>query len=272
MSLSLRQKVQDNSVAMGLALMYPVAGIIECMTTGWDWLWIDGQHGQHDYRSMLECVRVAEACGVSPIVRVPGHEYGLIGPVMDMKPAGIMVPMVNNVQEALAVVRAMRFPPVGERSFGGRRVIDVGGRDYYKTANEDTVLIAQIETEEAINNAEAIAATEGVDVLFFSPDDIKLRMGIPMNTSVADSEELTAAMERVIKAAKNAGKMGGNVTPTPATIKMSTALGYSLLVGGGDVSFLREGAPAKLAALRGALKSSTSDGDIAGDQNGSLYT
>ena len=253
MKPSLRQMLKGDRIPLGLCVQFPVAGIIECMSDGWDWLWIDGQHGQHDYRSVLECVRVADYCGIAPVVRVPGHEYGLIGPAMDMRPAGIMVPMINSVQEASAVVNAVRFPPLGRRSYGGRRVIDLGGREYYKTADDDTILIAQIETQQAVDNVEAIAAVEGVDVLFFSPDDIKVGLGIPVNTALTDSDKLAAAMKQVITAAKNAGKAGGCVAPTPATIKMAAELGFSLIVGGGDVPMLREASPAKLAALQQAL-------------------
>ena len=253
MSMSLHQKLRTGRVILGLNLQYPAAGIIECIGAGWDWVWIDGQHGQHDYRSVLECVRVADSCGIAPVVRVSGHEPGLIGPAMDMRPAGIMVPMVNTVGEAQAIVKAARFPPLGERSYGGRRVIDLGTREYFKTADQDTILIVQLETKEALDNAAAIAATEGVDVLFFSPDDIKLRLGIAIDTPITDSKELTAGMQQVITAAQNAGKVGGCVTPTPASIKMASSLGYSLLVGGGDVAMLRETASATLADLRESL-------------------
>ena len=172
MSMSLHQKLRTGRVILGLNLQYPAAGIIECIGAGWDWVWIDGQHGQHDYRSVLECVRVADSCGIAPVVRVSGHEPGLIGPAMDMRPAGIMVPMVNTVGEAQAIVKAARFPPLGERSYGGRRVIDLGTREYFKTADQDTILIVQLETKEALDNAAAIAATEGVDV----PDELSQRL------------------------------------------------------------------------------------------------
>ena len=154
----MQNRLRVGEVALGLSLNYPAPGIIECMGAGWDWLWIDGQHGQMDYQSMLQCVRTADACGLAPIPRVSRHEPGTIGPVMDMKPAGILVPMVDTVAQARNIVEAVYFPPLGKRSFGGRRVTDVGGRNYYQTANEDTLLVVQIETPEGAANAEAIAA------------------------------------------------------------------------------------------------------------------
>ena len=254
MNASLIDKLKAGRVAIGVGLQFPVAGIIECVGDGWDWIWIDSQHGQHDYRSILECVRVADSCGIASVVRVSGHDAGGIGRVMDMRPTGIIVPMVNNAQEARVVVDASRFPPLGKRSYGGRRVIDLGSREYYATANEDTLLVAQIETKEAVDNAEEIAAVDGVDVLFVGPDDMKVRMGIPINTPITESDELAKALQQVICSAKNSGKAGGCVAATPASIKMTSSLGYTLIVGGADVGFLREGASAKVTALRSALQ------------------
>lgn len=247
------QQLRDGNVALGFHLMFPAAGIIECACSGWDWLWIDGQHGQHDYRSILECVRVADAQGVAPIVRVPGHEPGVIGRVMDMRPAGIMVPMVDSAKDARRVVQAMCFPPLGARSFGGRRAIDLDGREYLQTANETALLLAQIETPEALQNAGDIASVEGVDVLFFGPDDMKVRMGIPINTPVDESDQLIEAMRTTISAANKAGKIGGCVAGTPKALRTAVSMGYRLVVGGGDVALLRTTASARLAELQRVL-------------------
>ena len=249
------EKMNDGEIALGFSLALPAAAIIEHACGGWDWLWIDGQHGQHDYRSTLECVRVADACGIPPIVRVPGHDYGTIGRVLDMRPAGIMVPMIDTAEAARRVVDAVRFPPAGKRSYGGRRSIDVEGRGYFQTADERLLLVAQIETAEAVRNAGAIAATEGVDVLFFGPDDMKVRLGIPIDTSIKDSVEVADALEQTVAAAKAAGKMVGCVAGTGEVIKLAISLGCQLIAGGGDVGFLRTAAPAKLKELRGAIDS-----------------
>jgi len=247
--------VSRGDVALGFSLSLPAAAIIETASTGWDWVWIDGQHGQHDYRTILESVRVADACGIAPIVRVPGHEASLIGRALDMRPAGIMVPMVDTPDDARRVVEAARFPPLGKRSYGGRRAADLEGREYVETADERMLLLAQIETIEGVRNAQAIAATEGVDVLFFGPDDMKVRLGIPINASINESPKLAEALEQTVTAAKSAGKITGCVTPTAEVLKLAVSLGCSLLVGGGDVAFLRTTAPAKLAELRAVLDS-----------------
>ena len=253
-------KLKNNEVVLGLMLHYPAAGIIECMSAGWDWLWIDGQHGQIDYSNMLQCVRAADLRGIPAIPRVSGHEYGAIGLIMDMRTAGIMVPMVDSPQQAERLVEAVRFPPLGERSYGGRRVIDAEGRGYYEKANDETLLVLQIETLKAVENAEAIAATAGVDALFFGADDMKVRMGIPINTPISESEELAAAMKTTIKSAQNAGKVAGCVAPDASSIARAKSLGYQLIAGGGDVAFLRTASAEKLKELRNAVASSEKAG------------
>jgi 4-hydroxy-2-oxoheptanedioate aldolase len=250
---TLRGKLQNDQVALGLAITLPAPGMIEAIGAGWDWVWIDGQHGQMSYEAMLYLIRVADARGLAPVPRVPGHAYDTIGPVMDMRPAGIMVPMVDTPEQARQVVDAARFPPLGKRSFGGRRMVDLEGREYFRSVNKDTVLLAQIETPEAVENASAIAAIEGVDVLFFGPDDVKVRLGIPINTPVADSPKVTRAMERTARAARDAGKLAGTVATNSATLALAVSLGYRLLAGGQDVLFLREGSNAKLQELHRTL-------------------
>lgn len=260
MTKSMKQRLTDGETLLGLAVMYPAAGIIEGMCSGWDWTWIDGQHGQHDYRTILDSVRAAELCGLPAVVRVPGHDYGTIGPVMDMAPGGIMVPMVDTAVQARAVIDAVRFPPVGKRSYGGRRVVDRGGREYYSSEGDNCCLIAQVETLEAVDNAAEIAALEGIDVMFFGPDDMKVRMGLPINTTIDDSPELQQAMAQTARAAKNAGKVAGCVAATPKSIRVAVDLGYQLIVGGGDIVFLRVSAAERLASLKAALDNRSLDG------------
>lgn len=249
------QKLKSGQVVLGVSVNYPAPGMIEILGAGWDWVWIDGQHGQLDYRTILECVRVADGVGIAPVVRVPGHEYGIIGPMIDMRPSGIMVPMVDTAEQARRVVEAARFPPLGKRSYGGRRIRDLEGAEYFRTANTDMLILAQIETPEAVANAEAIAATPGIDALFFGADDLKVRLDLPPTLAVTESDQLMKAMERTGRAAKNAGKLSGCVAANSPTLSLAISQGYQIIAGGGDVLFLREAAPKKLKELRDAIES-----------------
>ncbi len=253
MSNSIKEMLRAGRTALGFAITYPAPGIIESIGKGWDWAWIDGQHGQLDERTILECVRTAHAAGIASIVRVPSHEPGVIGRVLDMAPTGIMVPMVDTPEQARRVVDAARFPPLGRRSYGGRRMGDLNGRTYYETANDDTLLLAQIETPEGLENAKAIAGAEGVDVLFFGADDMKIRLGIPINTAPYESEKLGKAAEAIAQAAHEAGKAAGAVTANVDALRFAHDLGYQMLAGGSEVGFAREAAAKRLEELTRAI-------------------
>ena len=265
----LLEKIRRGEVVLGLSLMYPSAGIIEGMCQGWDFVWIDGQHGQFSYDSLLAAVRTADATGVASLVRAPGHEYGILGPIADLDPTAIMVPMVNTAEQAKAVVGGLRFPPLGQRSYGGRRVIDRHGREYYKT--RELMVVAQIETLEAVENAEAIAAVEGVDALFFGPDDMKARMGLPINTPPAEHPKLREAMEHTARAAQSAGKAAAGVAVSAKALQLATSMGYQMLAAGADVAFLRAAAGERLAELRGATDAGAASTGEKGPASDSPY-
>lgn len=243
-------------VALGFAITYPAPGIIEQLGGDWDWIWIDGQHGSLDYHTQLECVRAAEIVGAAPIIRVSGHDYGEIGRALDTGAAGVIVPMVNTVEEAQQAVKAARFAPLGQRSYGGRRVADLHGRVYSHTADEDTILVVQIESGEAVSNVEAIAAVPGVDVVFYGPDDRALEMGIPMDVP-RDPEILAEEYQRVAHAAKQHGKFAGTPGVNPQFMQRLSSMGYRLLNCTADVALLASGSTATRASVDEALKTMT---------------
>lgn len=242
------EQLRAGQVILGLANMYPAAGIIEGMCKGWDFVWIDGQHGEMSYDSCLRAAQAATATGIDSLIRVPGHDHRDLGMFADLAPAAIMVPMVDSVEQAKGIVQGLRFPPLGNRSYGGRRIIDLHGRNYVQET--ELLVVAQIETLEAAACADEIAAVDGIDLLFFGPDDMKVRMGIPINTPINENDELRKAMAQTATAARNAGKFAGTVAGTTAAAEMVTVLGYQLLMGGGDIAFLRTLAAEKLSALR----------------------
>ena len=245
-------QLRSGKVSLGLALMYKDAGLIEGMyRQGWDWIWIDGQHGQLSYDSCLAAVRAAEAVGLETVVRAPGQEYGVIGPMLDLAPSAIMIPMVNNAEEAKKVVDATRFPPLGNRSYGGRRVVDIDGTYYYK--EREMIVIAQIETVEAVKNAEEIINTDGIDMLLFSADDMRIQMGLPVTMAVEENEELWNAMVRIAKVAKDAGKFSGCAAFNAEWLKKVVDVGYQLIIGGSDIYFVSTSSPAQLKELQSGL-------------------
>jgi 4-hydroxy-2-oxoheptanedioate aldolase len=250
--MNVLQRLQAGETILGLSNSYPAAGIIEVMCPGWDMVWIDSQHGQHDYNSLLAAIRAADLLGVSTLVRVSTHDPLLLGTYADMDPDALMVPMVETPEQAESIARALRFAPRGNRSYGGRRVIDMHGRNYYQEYKP--LIFAQIETLESVDNAEAIAAVEGIDLLFFGPDDMKTRMGIPIDTAPIEHPELREAMRRTAEIARAAGKFAGTVAATPPAVKACHEMGYQVLMCGGDVTLFRLHAPQRLADMKKALE------------------
>lgn len=244
-------RLSTGRVVLGLCNMYPAPGIIEGMCKGWDFVWIDEQHGQYSYDNILHAVRAATCIGIDSVVRVPGHAYEFLGPIADILPSGIMVPMVNTALEAKEVVDSLRFAPLGKRSYGGRRAIDFGGREFFK--NQKIVLIPQIETLKALENVNEIAKIKGIDCLFFGPDDVKVQLGLPINTPINESKDLRDAMICIVKAAQKAGIYAGCPAATPEVFSLAIDLGYSLIIGGGDSGFLRVASQNKLFELHAIL-------------------
>jgi 4-hydroxy-2-oxoheptanedioate aldolase len=151
------------------------------------------------------------------------------------------------------MVDAAKFPPLGKRSYGGRRPIDFQGRMYFQTANEDTLLVIQIETPLAIENAEAIAAIPGVDALFLGPDDILLRRGMPMDVP-RTRELLGDDMKAVISACRKHGKFGVMVGVGTTMLTLCLEMGFHLIVAGSDVPFLANSSKQAATEARALVK------------------
>ena len=238
---------------LGLCVMYPVPGAVERIGPDWDWVWIDGQHGQLGYQDMLALVRACNLVQRPAFVRVPGHEFGHIGLALDMGADGVIVPLVNTLDQARAIVQAAKFPPLGDRSYGGRRPVDLRGRTYSDTANTDTILVAQIESPEAIENADAIAALPGIDALLLGPDDVMLRRGYKM-TAPRSRDTVGNDMKTVADACRRHGKIAATVGVGAEMLKLCAGLGYRMIVAGADVGFLANGSKQAATEARELIK------------------
>jgi len=244
-----RDRLQRGETLLGILQHYPCVAILETIGCDWDFVWIDAQHGQFSYESTLDAVRVADLLGLETLLRIESRDPDLLGKYADLGSSALMIPMVDTPEDAEAIVRALRFPPRGFRSFGSRRLADCVGLDYHQAVQP--LIFAQIETPEAIENAPQIAAVDGVDVLYFSPDDLKIRMQIPIETATSDSETLLSAMEKIADAAKQSRKaLGAAGVTTPELLGRCIDMGYQVVTGGSDVMFIRRGSARQLELLR----------------------
>jgi len=226
--------------------------------SGFDWLLIDLEHGCSTDAMVLpqlQAIRHAAA-----IVRVGAPHPDIISRVLDWGAAGVMVPMVSTVEKAEACVRAMHYPPFGDRGLASMV------RSYQYGLESHTpkpVFFAQIETIEGVENARAIAAVEGVDVLFVGPMDLKLNLRSYPEKVVRD---YAACLKEVAQAAKAAGKACGLLTTQADDTASLHALGFTHLAIETDTMILREGYRQRLQFLRG---NTVAEPKINGALNGS---
>jgi 4-hydroxy-2-oxoheptanedioate aldolase len=243
------ERLKQRSPLLGLNANYDTPGIIETIGPHWDWVWIDGQHGRLSSTDIDRMVMACDVVDAAAVVRVASNEAGAIGRALDTDCAGVIVPQVDTPEEARQAVEAAKFPPLGDRSYGGRRVIDRGGREYVETANAERLLVVQIESPEAVESADAIAAIDGVDALFLGPDDLTLRrVGVGMTGADLESDE-----KAVAEACRQRGKIAVGCAFSEEKALALSALGYAMLVTASDVVFLRETSRPQSASLRNVL-------------------
>jgi 2-keto-3-deoxy-L-rhamnonate aldolase RhmA len=204
---------------------------------------------------VVACIRACNLVGKYSMVRVPSHEAGWITRVLDAGADGIIVPQVDTAEEARQAVKAARFPPVGKRSYGGRRIIDLEGRGYSDTANEDTLLMAQLETPDALVAANEIAAVEGVDILLAGPDDMALTLGgISMNAP-KPMDKMREWQTAVSDACRTHGKFYGAIGASTDLFALYSGLGAAMIACAADVGFIASGSEAAASAARQSVKS-----------------
>ena len=178
--------------------------------TGHDFVFIDVQHGIFNLETIAHIANAALALGVAPLVRVRSVDDPDVSMLLDNGVTGIVFPDVNTAAEARRAVDRCKFPPIGKRSAGGAmphfdyRAVPIG--EAVQQLNDSTLIVCMIETVEGVENAEAIAAVDGVDVLHVGSNDLLLDMGKP---GQFEDPEIVAAQNRVIDAAKAHGKFAG---------------------------------------------------------------
>ena len=146
---------------------------------GFDALCIDMQHGTGELNNVLPMLQAVSQTDTVPIVRVAWNDPAAIMKALDLGAYGIIVPLINNAEEAAAAVAACRYPPDGIRSSGPVRAMHYGGGNYFDYANDEIIVMAMIETKEGIENLDAICATPGLDAVYIGPADLSYALGLP---------------------------------------------------------------------------------------------
>ncbi len=224
-------------------------------SAGYDAVTADLQHGAFDYQAALGMFQAMRASGVAVMARVPWLDGGAVMKVLDAGAYGVICPMVNTRAEAERLVSFVRYPPQGTRSFGPTRASFAAGADYGAEADGTVVCLAMIETREAFENVEAIAATPGLDGLYIGPADLTLGLTGKRYRTGFDREEpeMVDAIRRILEAAHRAGVRAGLHTGSPAYAAKAVGWGFDLVTVSNDVRLLAGAAGASVAELRKRL-------------------
>lgn len=218
---------------------------------GWDWLTLDMEHQPLDWAGAAAIFgAIADAGGV-PLCRVPEGTHFYIKRALDAGAWGIVVPMVNTVEQAKAAIAAAKYPPVGNRSVGGGMHAlnwDATAGDYFARANDEILVILQTESPEGIRNAREIYALPGCDAIFVGPNDLKAQMRPELGREPTDAE-FEAALQAIVDAGKETGTPTGMHTMSVAAAEQRLKQGMRFLAVGSDLKMLTERSQEVLKAL-----------------------
>ena len=247
-----RERVLAGETLFGLFLDLnsPIAAEI-CARAGYDWLLVDLEHGAATEADLMGLLHAVEAGGSTPVVRPQSGERLRVGRALDMGARGIMVPRLDTVAQVEEAVTYLRYPPAGVRGVALRaRGADLGAiaHDRVAVVNERLVGIVQIESAAALAAADAIAAIDGVDVLFVGPADLTHSLGIPGRFGDATYR---SALASVVAACRAHGKAAGILVYDAAVVPDLLELGFTFVGIGADAAFVSSAARASLAAVRG---------------------
>lgn len=236
---------------------------------GYDSICIDLQHGVVDYQTSVAMLQAMRASDVVPFVRVPWLDPGAIMKSLDAGAIGIICPMINSAEQAAELVSHVRYPPEGNRSFGPTRANLSAGPDYASKANSQVLAFAMVETAEAMDNLDAIAATPGLDGIYVGPADLTLGLTQGRLTPGFDREEpeMQAALRRIVAACRKSGIRAALHCGTPEYAARAVGWGFDMTTVSNDVRLLSAASAASVRAFRDRLTSTS----VARTSTGSSY-
>jgi len=250
---TLRERAMAGETVLGaMVFEFFSPGIAQILKhAGAEYVLYDMEHTGLGLETLKLQVAACRGLGVVPMARVPRGEYHFLARALDVGAQGVMIPMVESEAQARAIAEATRYPPQGRRgaAFGFPHDDYAPGapRDKIKAANARNLVIAQIETERGLEAVEAIAAVDGIDVLWVGHFDLTNFLGIP---GEFDHPKYVDAVKRVVAAGRKNGKGIGFMVADATWARQYRQLGFNMLATGTDHGLLMAGVAAILAAVR----------------------
>lgn len=235
----LRQLLAAGGVAHGLSCVLGDPQIAEEFGyAGFDYIYIDQQHGLTSPDVLVSMLRAIAGTTTTPLVRVACNDPALIGHALDAGAEGVIVPMVEDAEQAAAAVRACRYQPAGSRSWGPLRAAYGLGADPV-AVNGEVLCLVMIESRRGLDHLEQIVATPGVDGVYIGPADLAVSLGgSPVSLRQLDeADELLAVIRRI----RDACSVAGRVAAISGDASAPTSTGFRMLTVGSDIAFIREG-------------------------------
>ena len=230
----------------------PYPGVAEVLANaGYDWLAIDCEHSDIDIEGFSTLARAIHGRGPTVMIRVKENDVMEIRQALDMGAQGIIVPLINNANEAEKAVAAAKYPPCGIRGFCFGRMNNYGEDfvEYVQTANNEIAVIVMIESKEAVENIDEILSVDGVDGVFVGPYDLSGSYGITGQTS---HKVIQTALKKIAESCRQHNKSAGLhiVYPTEEAIEKTISDGFTFIALGVDMVFLREGCKTALNSAK----------------------
>lgn len=254
----LKQRLRQGEVLIGCWVNLGSSVTAEIVgLSGFDWVLIDIEHGAGTEKDVLHQLQALAHTPAAPVVRIESAQRQRIHRVLDMGAEGVMVPRIANTADATIVARGLHYPPHGNR--GVAKMVRASGfgqhfSSYYQNDRDNILGIVQIESVEVLNHLDAIAALDGIDVLFIGPSDLSIELGV---FGQFDHPLFVNAVLATVSAARNAGKAVGILLPHPDDFRKYHDIGITFIACGADSIFVAEGARAmagKLSAARAGDK------------------
>ena len=246
MKNKLKKKLMAGAQTLGVWMSIPSPDVTLALSNlGFDWFVYDNEHSPLNEQITQNLMMVTRGTNVVPLIRVSWNDPVLIKRALDIGAYGLVIPWINTKEEAIKAVQACKYPPDGIRGVGPR-VAAINDPEYLSTANEEVLVIVQIETAEAVENVDDIFSVKGVDAFFIGPSDLSTSLGVMRQIN---DPKVVSAIIKIVAAGKRAGISSGIFCYGLDDAKKRLEQGFQFIAVGGDLRFLVDGATFTLRGL-----------------------
>lgn len=249
-----RHRLEAGEPSIGTWLAIPSPESAEYVANlDFDWLVVDTEHNPVDINTLARMFGAMAASTTAPMVRIPWNQPENVKRVLDAGAWGIVFPMVNTKEEAERAVQAMRYPPVGQRSVGGGRhalSFDTSANDYYRHANDELLLVLQLEHIQGVEHADEILSVPGIDACFIGPNDLAASMGLGLGVALeSDEPRLVEAIAHIRESCVKHGVASGIHCSSAEGVKQRIGEGFQFCAMASELRYMLSGLRADLSTI-----------------------